>query len=675
MKKKQKKKELKTDKEYLEVQDKATKEKNKSNKEISEVIVKDNQKDEKGQKDAKDPKETNEKEEQTNIKEIQEEVKPKKMIEVKPRESYLKDKIGKLQFNNNLLSGINKQIGEQLKSVKKEIINEKVNVKENPKKLNEYLSKSLDNNLNNILNVNENYNLKNKYKTIKDLKIEKDILSKKLVQIKENQNLIGTKSNSDILYEQNLNEKMKKEMDEQKNKIIIKLERINEKIKEIILDDEELKNKKQENLKNFIDNFERDKEIIEIRAKKYLKEKKERNKRIANDLQQVVEKRKKEIEDQDKKEKEKQEKLQIKLKRKAKEIEFKQSKEIGAKALKYKPYIHQKVDGTVKDYLFMKKYDNYIKNEKNLLEQENMNRKKIMKQVTNEEIKEFNNKMDKKREENQLKIEKKNEKLKEVWNERKKSLPNYANSFSENGFEDIPNQIKEEKKSKEKRGALIDKQKGYAEEIRYLKQPQVDKELEQKRLNTINNLDPKRFLIEKDTLQHKRKGRVILKKPDPNKPSKFGWELKINSSDNEISIEKKLIKRPKKYMMSMSTDKNPSKLPDIKIDYLQEIKEKSLKEKNLKENSSANTLANKNYAKSSEKKWNKMINDNKKGSFIESINDAKNRVELIDNQALLNQKLLHSQEPTSNNIELNKKVSNLLIDSIEAKLSLLNKMK
>lgn len=51
----------------------------------------------------------------------------------------------------------------------------------------------------------------------------------------------------------------------------------------------------------------------------------------------------------------------------------------------------------------------------------------------------------------------------------------------------------------------------------------------------------------------------------------------------------------------MSTDKNPSKLPDIKIDYLQEIKEKSLKEKNLKENSSANTLANKNYAKSSEK--------------------------------------------------------------------------
>ena len=125
----------------------------------------------------------------------------------------------------------------------------------------------------------------------------------------------------------------------------------------------------------------------------------------------------------------------------------------------------------------------------------------------------------------------------------------------------------------------------------------------------------------------------------------------------------------------MSTDKNTSKLPDIKIDYLQEIKEKNLKEKNLKVNSSSNTIGDKNYAKSSEKKWNKMINDNKKASFIDSINDAKSRVELIDNQALLSQKLLHSQEPTTNNIELNKKVSNLLIDSIEAKLSLLNKMK
>ena len=42
----------------------------------------------------------------------------------------------------------------------------------------------------------------------------------------------------------------------------------------MLLEVDNINNKKQINLKNFIDNFERDKEIVEIRAKKYLKEKK-----------------------------------------------------------------------------------------------------------------------------------------------------------------------------------------------------------------------------------------------------------------------------------------------------------------------------------------------------------------------------------------------------------------
>ena len=44
-------------------------------------------------------------------------------------------------------------------------------------------------------------------------------------------------------------------------------------------------------------------------------------------------------------------------------------------------------------------------------------------------------------------------------------------------------------------------------------------------------------------------------------------------------------------------------------------------------------------------------------------------------KAIQNEQLLKVQEPTNNDVELNKKVSNLLIDSIEAKLSLLNQMK
>ena len=44
------------------------------------------------------------------------------MIEIKPMETYLKDKILKMKFNNNVLSGINKGIDEQLSYVRKDII-------------------------------------------------------------------------------------------------------------------------------------------------------------------------------------------------------------------------------------------------------------------------------------------------------------------------------------------------------------------------------------------------------------------------------------------------------------------------------------------------------------------------------------------------------------------------
>ena len=288
----------------------------------------------------------------------------KKMIEIKPRETYLKDKIGKMQFNNNVLSGINKGIGQQLSSVKKDIISTKVVLsKDAPKDLEKYINKSFEASSNK--NKDEIFNLKNKYKSIKELKKDKDILSRKLIQIVENENLLENKNDAEHVVEQNVKEKIKKEMLIKKNKIIRKLENVNEKIKNILIDVEDSGSKKQDKIKNFMDNFERDKEIIEIRAKKYLMETKERNKRIANDLNQLAEKRKKEIEDLDKKEKEKQEKMATKLKRQAKQIENKRSKEVGEKSLLYKPYMNEKIEGTANNYLFMQKYKNFIKNEQN----------------------------------------------------------------------------------------------------------------------------------------------------------------------------------------------------------------------------------------------------------------------------------------------------------------------
>ena len=59
----------------------------------------------------------------------------------------------------------------------------------------------------------------------------------------------------------------------------------------------------RQRVKDFITNFERDKEIIEIRAKKYFQETRERNKRQQNNINQLMEKIKKEIEEKEKKRK------------------------------------------------------------------------------------------------------------------------------------------------------------------------------------------------------------------------------------------------------------------------------------------------------------------------------------------------------------------------------------
>ena len=598
----------------------------------------------------------------------------KKMIEIKPRETYLKDKIGKMQFNNNVLSGINKGIGEQLSSVKRDIISTKVVLsKDAPKDLEKYINKSFEASSNK--NKDEIFNLKNKYKSIKELKKDKDILSRKLIQIVENENLLENKNDAEHVVEQNVKEKIKKEMLIKKNKIIRKLENVNEKIKNILIDVEDSGSKKQDKIKNFMDNFERDKEIIEIRAKKYLMETKERNKRIANDLNQLAEKRKKEIEDLDKKEKEKQEKMATKLKRQAKQIENKRSKEVGEKSLLYKPYMNEKIEGTANNYLFMQKYKNFIKNEQNLIDKENMSRKIKMKQITTEELEEFNNKMDKIREEKQLIQDKKTEKLYEDWNKRKNTIPSYVSPFSEKAYEKITNPAEKEKEDKKIKEELIKKKLDWSKQIGV---PKINKDLEQKRLESISNLDPKRFLIEKETLQHtKRKGRVILKKPDPQKPSKFSWKLKIlNNSENELSIERTLVRKPKQYKNTISVDRSSTKLPSIKKDYLQEIIKEKENQENIKKVNSSKILTNEqNYVKSSEKKWKKIITKDGNGSLVDNINNAKNKINLLELKAMQTEQLMKVREPMSNDVELNKKVSNLLIDSIEGKLSLLNQMK
>ena len=191
-------------------------------------------------------------------------------------------------------------------------------------------------------------------------------------------------------------------------------------------------------------------------------------------------------------------------------------------------------------------------------------------------------------------------------------------------------------------------------------------------------------MLNKDTLQHhKRKGRVLLKKVDPNKPSKYDWLKSLNKStdNNEINIEDKLIKKPKNYMLSMSLERNKrNKLPNIKFDYLRKNKNEKSQEKKdnidaLYNSEDKDLNEEENYIKASAKKWDKLINESDDANLIENINNAKDQIQKLEFEALQNEKLMKSQDDINQSVELNKKVSNLIIDSIQAKITLLKKMK
>ena len=82
-----------------------------------------------------------------------------------------------------------------------------------------------------------------------------------------------------------------------------------------------------------------------------------------------------------------------------------------------------------------------------------------------------------------------------------------------------------------------------------------------------------------------------------------------------------------------------------------------------------------NYIKASAKKWDKLINESNDENLIENINNAKDKIQKLEYEALQNEKLMKSSDDINQSVELNKRVSNLIIDSIQAKITLLQKMK
>ena len=255
------------------------------------------------------------------------------------KQIFLKDKLSKMKVEQNLLNGINRSMDKQMKNIESDILENQILMTEVPKNLNKILSHSLQK-----IPIS-NFEKKNKLKTIKDLQVEKDTLNLKLQKIISNEQFLenegylhaeGT-SGSISPVDQKIYINKKKSLNEKKNDILNQIELIEDRLKQIIINGEE--SSRKERIKNYIENFERDKEIIETRAKKYFQEAKERNQRIANDLNKKAEKIKKEIYEKCREEELKKNEILKRLKEQEKAVVQKRTKINDEKVNLYKPFL------------------------------------------------------------------------------------------------------------------------------------------------------------------------------------------------------------------------------------------------------------------------------------------------------------------------------------------------
>ena len=640
--------------------------------------------------------------------EIKEET--KKEIIIRPRENYLKDKIKK-SFSQLLITTVNKTIDNKIKDIKNEIKNDKVLVKSNSKNLKKLIPSKKSHNTN--FNSEENYILRNKYKEIKELKDQEKIMKNKLAKILSNEKFIKEKElyNSqrqlnitpvptkiNISLEERLKLIENEKIQQQKEELLYKIANTKEKINDLInIKNEEPKKTK---LKNFLINFENDKKIAEIKAKKYFQESKEIKQHMKNDIKELLEKKKKEIEEEEEKQKNIKDDYLKKFILNIKEKEGKRAKECNKKASLFQSFSFCKPKMKAEECLYNINTEKYLVNEFNFIKEEKNKKKIFMKSISREELNEFSKSYDHYKNEYNKKSEERQKELFDEWKRRKEQLPNYYGSFLE--IADLESKKNEEieKEKKEKKENLIRNKKDYSLKIKEEKKPVISNKLKKKRLNDIFKRDNPKLAVIKDFLLKRKektnKNNMISKmssniKSDNNESKSKYNSKSLNSSKQKTNILKelnkseiinqKLIHKPTKIKFknsSVSTeDINISKkeriLQSEKI-FLSDNKiYKDNEDKNNKDDNLLSIDTSKKKYITKLEKWNNLINE-KRNNLLSNIETVKNKAENIDKEFDRNEKILKLSGGIASNPQLGKKVSNLILDSIQAKLSILNKI-
>ena len=569
--------------------------------------------------------------------------------------TFLKKKLENIKLPSALKKGINTGLQKTHDEIHDEFKNDILNISKKNTSINEIIG--LNRSHSNIFLTGVDKISKENIKRLKNLKIEELYLKKNIAKLEQNKKLIenGMPLKSNVI-DSNIRKSQLKNITDIKENLVNKLLKINEKI-EILLNEEKLRKKGK--IRQYYDNLEDEQEQYNLHLVKLQEEQNAQRAKFKQDLKQANEKWQKECEKREKEIIDKKNQFLKNLKDKNREVFLKRKKDVDAKLEKTKKYINEKFSKKANDYRYFQYKENFENNEKKLIDKVNMMKKDSL--VTQKELKELAKKIKQHKKLLLEDAEGKKKQLVKLWSYRSQTLPVYKHPLTTQLEEEQLLKIEKEEEEKKKKEC-------YELEKRNYKPPKVVINPKLKLQREIRKDKTDKESVLRTELNNKKKLDKLKFTPITSpKNIKIIHELSQELNNNnyiDYNEVKNMIGKKNKKLLKPIQILHPK--PDKPIDYLTEI------------------IMKKNRSKSSEKEKEKSAdisvnnifekNKEKGGNIIESLKMAKAQTEAIDNKVQQKKQILKLNGGYLNNPELGDEVGDLLIESIQTKLGIMNKL-
>ena len=572
--------------------------------------------------------------------------------------SFLKKKLENVKLPKNLKNDINSGIEKSHLEIHDDFKNDLLNISNKKTTVNELLGLNKSNG--NIFLTSVDKISKENLKRLKSLKLEEKNIKKNIAKINMNTKLLedGLSLKNDIV-DENIRKGQLKNMNDLKEDFITKLIKVNQKI-ELILNEEKFSQKGKKKLD--WENLDEAQEEYNAHLKK-LKEEQNKNKaKFDSDLKIAYEKHQKFCDQLELEKSGKLEKLIKERKDTERKVILKRKKEADEILEKSKKYLNEKFTKKDNDYRYYQLKEKFENNEKKLIDKVNMQKKDPL--ITQEEIKELSKRIKEQKKLLGEDAEEKKKQLIKLWSYRSQTLPTYKHPLTVKLEEELAlkmQQNEEDKKKKEcndleKRNyqppKVIQSQKLKSQ--RETRKDKVDREsVMQTELNNKKRLDRLKFTP------------IISPKNLKKIQEEINQEI---NNDLEFDI-KSLLQKKKKKILKPIRILHPK--PEKPIDYLTQMiveKEKS-KNKSIQEKTEDSIDIKTNLN-------NKITSRNEKNvdNIIDTLKMVKAQTETIDNKVQLKKQILKLNGGYLNNPKLGDEVGDLLIESIQTKLNIMNKL-